>query len=117
MDYKTTPPPGWETRTPETWANEAHHAQAMGRFALHHAPELVGMFAAWSTAWTARAREYATWTERAQEHASDAVADTVAGRREDARRSFAHAVAAAERAAAVLYVSYRSYLETIPNPE
>ena len=117
MDYKTTTPPGWETRTLETWPVEAHHAQAMGRFALHHAPELVPMFAAWSEAWTARAREYATWAERAQDHASDAVAETVAGRREDARRSFAHAVAAAERAEAVLSVSYRSYLETIPNPE
>lgn len=117
MDYRTVPPPTWATATPSEWEREAHHARAMLRNATHYAPDLVAMFRAWATAWTARAREYATWTERAQDHAADAVAATVAGQREDARRSFGHAVAAAERAAAVVSVSYRSYLETIPNPE
>lgn len=58
MDYTTNQPPGWDTRTPEEWVREAQNARAMGRYALHHAPGLVGMFDAWARAWDER---HATW--------------------------------------------------------
>ena len=117
MDYRTVEPPAWDTALPEEWSDKAHKARAMARNASHYAPELVDMFNAWANAWDARARDYSTWTDRAKDHTADAIAEALEGRKEEVRRSFAHAVAAAERARACSSVLYRSFLETIPNGE
>lgn len=116
MDYRTVPPPAWETAEPSEWKREAHHARAMLRNAIHYAPALVPMFRAWSEAWEKRDHDYTVWVQRSQDHAADAVAAATQGKRAEARRSFALAVTAGEGAAAVRASSYPSYLETNPNP-
>lgn len=117
MDYRQTPPPGWETRTPEEWAREAGNARGMLRTALHYAPDLVGMFRTWATAWDAREEVYRAADAGARASAHAAVLASVEGRGDEARRLFASAARAAECAREVRAVSYRSFLETIPNPE
>jgi len=117
MDYKQTPPPGWETRTPDEWDREAFNAQAMYRNALHYAPELVGMFRAWAVAWEARNKQWEACKRDAEEHARASITAAADGRNDDARRSFHLAVQAEGDARGVRALSYRSFLETIPNLE
>jgi len=118
MDYTTNPPPGWDTRTPDEWVREAQNARAMGRYALHHAPGLVGMFDAWARAWDER---HATWKaadDGARMSAHAAVVASMEGRADDARRLFAsatHAAAVEREVRGAL--SYRSCIETNPNRE
>lgn len=117
MDYKTVPPPGWDESTPETWERAAQEARAMGRTALHYMPDLVQMFTAWADAWEARASTYKEATEGVRTSAVVAVGSSVSGDRVNAERYFSLAKRWEEARRAVLSVSYRSYLETIPNPE
>lgn len=117
MDYKQTPPPGWETRTPDEWAREAGNAHGMLRTATHYAPELVGMFRAWAAAWEARRNQWEACKGDAEKHALAAIKAAADGRNDDARRSFHLAVQAEGDARGVRALPYRSFLETIPNLE
>jgi hypothetical protein len=118
MDYTTTPPPGWDTRTPDEWERAAHEARAMGRTALHYMPDLVPMFTAWAAAWDERRAVFTAADKGARASAHAAVVASVEGRGNDARRLFESAARAAECAREVSGpVSYRSLLETIPNRE
>ena len=118
MDYKQTPPPGWETRTPDEWERAAHEARAMGRTALHYMPDLVPMFTAWAAAWDERRAVFTAADKGARASAHAAVVASVEGRPDEARSLFASAARAAECAREVRgLVPYRSFLETIPNRE
>lgn len=115
MDYRNTPPPGWETRAPSEYAREADRARAMLRTALHYAPDLVEMFRAWAHAWEARSTRYGLAVATSEHAGKLAVAATLAGRNAEARRHYRDAVDAARDAEEARASSYPSYLETIPN--
>ena len=118
MDYRDIQPPGWDARTPDEWVREAQNARAMGRYALHHAPGLVGMFDAWARAWDERHETWKAADDAARSSAHAAVVASVEGRADDARRMYATASHAASVAREVRgALSYRSCIETNPNHE
>lgn len=115
MDYRTVPPPTWATAIPSEWEREAHHARAMLRNATHYAPDLVGMFGAWASAWDARLQAYKMAREEAEREAAHSVRFMSRGMREEAEMAYQRATAACKREHDAILLTYPCFLETIPN--